>query len=231
MVCCITAGNGVVCSGEMTYHLSKGDIFIDFPNSNICYESDARNPWSYYWITFNGTSVHRLFNSTGLSPERPVLHSVDDVLCDLMSNIYRVKDKSSAADAAMTGYLYIFFSELISRTGEAQKKNAMQDYLVRAVEYIRENYVTDLRVEEIASKVGVSRSQLYRAFMQEFGMSPHQYLKHYRINEACTLLRNRELSVGAVAAAVGFTDSLYFSRVFREVKGVSPSQYQQKHKT
>ena len=111
-----------------------------------------------------------------------VLNQASEQFCAQM-NIQPVRGKTPAADTAMTGHLHLFLSELISRTGEVQETDDTQDYLIHAVEYIRENYVSDVRVEEIASKVGVSRSQLYRAFTQEFGMSPHQYIKQYRIKK------------------------------------------------
>lgn len=224
----VTSGKGIFYSGDTAYHLGEGDMFFIFPGYDVCYEADKTTPWNYYWVAFNGTDAHRILNCTGFSPEHPVLKLDDaDVLRNLLVNIYRVRGKTPAADTAMTGHLHLFLSELMSRTGEVQETDDTQDYLIHAVEYIREHYASDIRVEEIASKVGVSRSQLYRAFTQEFGMSPHRYLKQYRINEACALLHRSELSVGAVAVAVGFSDPLYFSRVFREVKGISPSQYKQ----
>lgn len=226
----VTSGKGIFYSGKEEYHLHEGDMFFIFPGYDVCYEADEATPWNYYWVAFNGTDARRILGCTSFSPEHPVLHLDDaDALRSLLVNIYRVRGKTPAADTAMTGHLHLFLSELISRTGKVQEQDSTQDYLIRAVEYIREHYASDVHVEEIAFKVGVSRSQLYRAFMQEFGISPHQYLKQYRINEACALLRHQDLSIGAVATAVGFTDPLYFSRVFREVKGLPPSRYQQKH--
>ena len=58
-------------------------------------------------------------------------------------------------------------------------------------------------------------------------MSPQTFLKRYRINEACALLRNVRLSVSEVANSVGFPDPLYFSRVFKEIKGMSPTKFQE----
>lgn len=228
----VASGKGVFVAGGRTFSLSAGDMFFIFPRSDVYYEADAEDPWDYYWVSFHGTEARRILGYTGFSPENPVMHLRDsDVLREMMINIYRAGGKTPAADTAMTGHLHLFLSELISRTNERSGKDDTQEYLVRAVEYIREEYAAPIRVDDVAFKVGVSRSQLYRAFMREFDVSPNQYIRQYRIQEACALLSSSNLSISAVAAAVGFTDPLYFSRAFHEVKGLSPSQYRQKYAT
>lgn len=129
----------------------------------------------------------------------------------------------------MAGYLYLFLAELMRTTGGNERYTDVQDYLTQALRYIQYNYAGSIQVSHIASYVGISRSQLYRAFMEKFELSPHAFLKRYRINEACTLLNRSGITVGEVANSVGFSDPLYFSRVFKEVKGMTPSAYQQKH--
>ena len=56
-------------------------------------------------------------------------------------------------------------------------------------------------------------------------MAPAQFLMRYRIGEAAAMLRNTGLAIGEIAASVGFRDPLYFSRVFKRIKGVSPREY------
>lgn len=80
-------------------------------------------------------------------------------------------------------------------------------------------------MDDIAKAVGVSRSHLYRVFMSNVGQSPIDYLTHYRISEACSLLKNSTLSIAEIAVSVGFFDQFYFSRVFKKVKKVPPSKY------
>ena len=109
-----------------------------------------------------------------------------------------------------------------------QIKAASFGYVDNSLRYIQYNYASNIGVADIARYVGISRSQLYRAFLQDFGVSPHAYLQTYRINEACSLLRDPAYSVAEVAGSVGFNDPLYFSRVFKSIKGVTPSDYQKK---
>ena len=56
-------------------------------------------------------------------------------------------------------------------------------------------------------------------------MPPNEYLTRFRINKAAALLRTNNLSVGEAAYFTGFSDQLYFSRVFKKYKGMPPSKY------
>ena len=227
---CVVSGKGIFRAERQVYHLSTNDVFIIFPGVDVYYEADSQKPWEYYWVAFNGTEARRLLEHTGFSKESPVLHLEDtDILRTLLMNIYKARGNTPEADAEMTGHLHLFLGEMMRKTRTDRPMAETVDYLTQAVSFIERNSARPIRIEEIAAAVGVSRSQLYRAFMDKFSLSPLNYLRNHRINEACALLRRNELSVANVATAVGFADPLYFSRVFREVKGISPSAYRSKH--
>ena len=77
---------------------------------------------------------------------------------------------------------------------------------------------------QIADEVNVSEDYLTRVFKKELGLSPWDYLNRYRIWMAGTLLRNTGMSVNDVAVATGFQDQAYFCRVFKKIRGFSPSR-------
>ena len=70
----------------------------------------------------------------------------------------------------------------------------------------------------------MSEDYLTRIFKKELGLSPWDYLNRYRIWMAGTLLRNTGMSVNDVAEATGFQDQAYFCRVFKKIRGFSPSR-------
>jgi transcriptional regulator GlxA family with amidase domain len=78
----------------------------------------------------------------------------------------------------------------------------------------------------LAQRLGVSERHLDRCFHQEMGLPPMTYLNRYRVKRAKELLETSNHSVTEVALAVGFSDSNYFGRVFRQEVGVSPGAYQ-----
>ncbi len=99
--------------------------------------------------------------------------------------------------------------------------------LVRKVmAYMHEHFAEALSRELLAGYAGVSERHLNRCFVQETGLAPGSYLNRYRIQKARCLLVEQDLSITEVMGSVGFSDSSYFTRVFRREVGMSPSEYQ-----
>jgi signal transduction histidine kinase/DNA-binding LacI/PurR family transcriptional regulator/AraC-like DNA-binding protein len=103
--------------------------------------------------------------------------------------------------------------------GEAQR------LVRRAMAYLHEHYAEPISREDLARHVGMSDDYLTACFRRELGMTPVTYLNRYRINLARALLTTTDRSVTEIALAVGFSDSGYFSRVFRREVGVSPDTF------
>ena len=93
------------------------------------------------------------------------------------------------------------------------------------MDFIAANYQRPITIADIADHVHLSRSRLYRVFMQQVFISPQQYLTEYRIREAIRLLQDRKGTVQEIAYAVGIEDPAYFTRLFKQVMGKSPNQY------
>ena len=227
----VVSGKGTLRYNQQTYSIEAGQLFIIYPSQVAAYQADADQPWKYNWVGFNGTDAGRLVKMTGLSPDHPVIQSDDpDKTRSLLRHIADAGDNTAAADAEMAGCLYLLLAHLIRMNSRHPAGNPHQTYVSNALRYIQYNYANDMGVSDIARYVGISRSQLYRAFLQDFGVSPHNYLQTYRINEACGLLHDPVFSVAEVAGSVGFNDPLYFSRVFKSIKGITPSEYQRNHR-
>lgn len=98
----------------------------------------------------------------------------------------------------------------------------------RLMAYIHEHYAEPLSRQEMASFAGVSERHLNRCFLQETSLTPVAYLNRYRIQKAKELLKEGRLNITEVMGAVGFSDSSYFTRVFRREAGMAPREYQRK---
>lgn len=97
--------------------------------------------------------------------------------------------------------------------------------LQRAVAHIGKHYTQHVSESEVARICEMSPSRFCREFKAAFGVTFVEYLSRHRVTAAKRLLGNRSMSVTDVAAAVGFTDPSYFTRVFRKITGDSPSEY------
>jgi len=104
-------------------------------------------------------------------------------------------------------------------SGEAQR-------LVRkAMAYVQQNYQEPLTRQDLARHVGMSDDYLTYCFRQELGMTPIAYLNRYRVMQAKGLLKETDRTITQIALDVGFSDSGYFSRVFRREAGMSPDAF------
>jgi YesN/AraC family two-component response regulator len=106
--------------------------------------------------------------------------------------------------------------------------NEVQRLTRKAMAYIHEHYSEPVGREDIARYVGVSEGYLSRSFVLETGLSLIHYLTRYRIQQAKQALASSHKSVTEIAMETGFSDSNYFSRVFRQEVGVSPLAYRHK---
>ena len=93
---------------------------------------------------------------------------------------------------------------------------------------LEKGYSRDWKLENLLGIAHMSRSNLMRLFRQATGQSPIEYLLRLRIQKAMGLLRNSSLTITEIAVQVGFNDSNYFSRQFRQVVGDSPREFRQR---
>ncbi|MEW2290859.1 AraC family transcriptional regulator [Streptomyces sp. NPDC047841] len=97
-------------------------------------------------------------------------------------------------------------------------------HISRAVRQIREHYAESFRVEDLAQTAGMSVSAFHRNFHAVTGMSPIQFHKRIRLQEARLLLASRPSDVTGVGHTVGYASSSQFSREYRRMFGAPPSQ-------
>ncbi|WP_031030425.1 AraC family transcriptional regulator [Streptomyces sp. NRRL WC-3725] len=97
-------------------------------------------------------------------------------------------------------------------------------HINRAVKHIREHYAESFRVEDLARIAGMSVSAFHRNFHAVTGMSPIQFHKRIRLQEARLLLASRPSDVTGVSHTVGYASSSQFSREYRRMFGTPPSQ-------
>lgn len=94
---------------------------------------------------------------------------------------------------------------------------------------LEKHYARDWSLPELVELSAMSRSTLMRIFRKATGQTPIDYLVRLRIQKAMALLTQTEWSITRIATAVGFNDSNYFSRQFRQTRGCSPSAHRQSH--
>lgn len=95
-----------------------------------------------------------------------------------------------------------------------------------SIEYLYENYYkSDLNIKSIAAASNISEVYFRKRFQQIYHTSPLKYINHLRITKAKTLLKEDSYTIKSISLTVGFSDPLYFSRIFKSVTGLSPLEY------
>lgn len=104
-----------------------------------------------------------------------------------------------------------------------------QERAKELLRFLHMHYADKLTVSELAAHAGVSEKECIRSFKAMFHQTPMDYLSRYRIGQAMRLLREGELPVTQIAFQCGFQSSAYFTKVFRQQQGVTPTQFRRQH--
>ncbi|CCN49716.1 putative Transcriptional regulator, AraC family [Vibrio nigripulchritudo MADA3029] len=111
-----------------------------------------------------------------------------------------------------------------------QAQSAGDKRVASAIRYIHQKLSSEIKVEQIAEHIGLSTRQLGRIFRNELNVSPNQYLLKERINLACDLLKNSDLTLERIASRSGLMSGDNLRNLFQRQFGVSPLAYRQRFK-
>lgn len=125
---------------------------------------------------------------------------------------------------ALSAHIALKYSTLIRKL-ETHRGGLAPARLNHVLDYIATNLDDKIELSAMADVAGLNLYHFARAFKQSTGESPHQYVLRRRINQAKDLLRNSRLSVVEASARTGFVDQSHFTKVFRRIVGVPPSEY------
>ncbi len=99
-------------------------------------------------------------------------------------------------------------------------------------DYLTKNYASDIQLDELSSALHYNETHLRRSFQQEVGLSPLKYVTHLRMQKAKQLLLQRkDLTVGEIGLAVGYSTPMYFNRIFKLTHGITPGEFRLQKET
>lgn len=228
----ITSGSGEYRVGGKIYQLKKGDGFLIWPNSSTLYKATNHDPWTYQWVGFNGKACKKTLESIGLNENKPIFHyDKDDFLEECLTKLNEACRTSSSHDILLIGYLYLFLGKLHEqyKSDETKIIANKKTHFDEAVKYIQMNYTQNIKISDIATYVGIDRSQLFRIFKSNINISPKQYLIDYRIVRASILIDTTDMTFQEISNSVGFEYCSHFYRLFKKHFGITPSVYKLKY--
>ncbi|MHB9035784.1 MAG: helix-turn-helix domain-containing protein [Armatimonadota bacterium] len=239
-------GEGIHFTETEEYPIRAGDVFVirgEQPHGykdtrrlflkNICFDPnhilvqvDHIKKLPGYHVLFElepkYRRAHKFESRLQLSPEET---------SHMMSVISLIESEMSSE---LTGYEYaviaIFMQAVVylcrrySRITRKSGRNLMQ--MASVISHIENHYAEQIELRHLEEIAHMSSSTLLRRFKESTGYTPIEYLVRVRISKAVELLRCGETSITSIAFAVGFLDSNYFSRQFKRIMKMSPSEYQ-----
>lgn len=224
-----TQGCGWVQTPAGRVSVDAGDTVVLPQGLTHSYAADERTPWTLYWVHFQGRDaqdfVEHLLIEDGYrihSGVEPSLLTGFEQMLTVGSTGYRLDAFIGAANRLR--HLLAEFALCRDRQ-RGQNMGAMR--LLELQSFMRERVSSSLSLQELAAFTGLTPQHFATRYKAETGYSPMRHFLHMKMEAACRLLDSTQHSVKFIAANLGYVDPLYFSRMFRQTVGLSPSQYRE----
>ncbi|MBZ5708724.1 helix-turn-helix transcriptional regulator [Nannocystis pusilla] len=176
----------------------------------------------------------RLFAAPALAP-RPRISALARALAGAAESHAADATRAPEVEALALALVAAVFGELALQTGSPRRADRTpsasdRGRAIAAAQFLTARSAEPLLLKDVAAHVGLSPFHFLRLFRAVFGVTPHQYLVHARVEQAAARLLETEVPVTELAFAVGFGDLSNFVRTFHRLVGLSPGRYRQHHR-
>lgn len=227
LIYCV-AGRGRYSQGGRTWSIFPGQVLYCFPQTAHTYAADERDPWTIYWLHLSGDKVPAYERLLGLTLARPVLHvGIQPEIRGLFHNLFaHFRPLRNLRDMlAIQGCAQHLLGVLAAAHRYPVESKSKIEAIQTVIQLMRQSLAQGHDLPYFARAFGASAPHFVRLFRKLQGEPPMRFYNRLRIEKACELLPQSNLSIKEVAAAVGFDDPAYFSRLFKKEVGQSPEQY------
>lgn len=241
-LCVILQGNKAVGFGDELYNYGPKEYLLSsthIPAKVKILEASKEQPYVSFRIKFNLEDIYDVIKN--IDPKKLMMSAksekglfFDDLNEKLYESIYRLirlLDESKEAIEYLSALMIkeILFILINDKSGYFLNKFAMKgttsNKIVQAISEIKENFNEKLNVKELAQLIDMSESSLYQNFKTITSMSPIQFQKKIRLEEAKLMLFNQNIDASEVAFAVGYESPSQFSREYSRMYGMSPKAH------
>lgn len=241
-LCVILQGNKAVGFGDELYNYGPKEYLLSsthIPAKVKILEASKEQPYVSFRIKFNLEDIYDVIKN--IDPKKLMMSAksekglfFDDLNEKLYESIYRLirlLDESKEAIEYLSALMIkeILFILINDKSGYFLNKFAMKgtisNKIVQVILEIKENFNEKLNVKELAQLIDMSESSLYQNFKTITSMSPIQFQKKIRLEEAKLMLFNQNIDASEVAFAVGYESPSQFSREYSRMYGMSPKAH------
>ncbi|MBP1996982.1 AraC family transcriptional regulator [Paenibacillus eucommiae] len=229
-LCSVTRGKGILTINGSLYQVGKGDLFVLLPGMIIEGKSHSVEPIQYTLILFSCVQLSRHKSDWRVEQPDLLVQGRLTVSCDappikgLLDQLMDLNKSRLAQDKAAMKYMLSRLLLLVIQMEDRQEEKQDEVGMERALGYMNENYMKDIKIDQLARMAGFSTNHFTKSFKHQMNMTPTEYLLKQRIARAKQLLFASG-KMKEVAQQVGYKDEHYFSRVFKKAEGVAPTFY------
>ena len=235
--CVIAQGSKEVFVGDSRYQYDPFNYFlatVELPRVSQVLDASVERPYLSFRLVLDPTLVGSVMMEaghvipSGKSDIRAIdVCSLDASLLDAIVRLVRLVALPTEARVLMPLIKReIVFRLLIgdqgSRLYHLTASSNYRSTIIQAVERIRKEFAQPIRIEDMAKELGMSVSSFHQQFKSVTAMSPLQYQKRIRLQEARRLLLGEDLDANSAAYRVGYKDASYFSREYKNLFGLPP---------
>ena len=223
----ITEGEGIFSSGDKTYKVSPGCVMLLLPGIRHMYKPLLETGWHEYWVGFKGGYFFRLLEEGRLSEDRVFFKTgLHDSILSFFNQIFEeVRSQRPLYQLKTCALILSLIAEVLTRERRKEQPNYFEKTVARAKYLMESNVYSAINLPAISGQLGVSTSRLNEIFKTYTSMTPYQYYIDIKIHKAESFLEQEDIPVKEVAYKMGFDDQYYFSRLFKNKTGLSPSEW------
>lgn len=227
-VCMVTeyvvSGEGTVTLDGKQYRAKEGDIYMLPPGRDHYYYSDSANPWVKVWFNACGALIDGLFKAydpkyMAVFPAAGGREFIDRILEIGRDDNNNAKEKHEKAAIVFHELMQFLHGKYYTR----EKNYSRETVLMK--EYMDNHVAENITLKELGDMVYLSESQIIRIFKKDLGTTPYEYILSLKMEQAKLMLRSTGLMVKEIAFQLGFCDEHYFTYLFKQRTGKTPTAY------
>lgn len=223
----ITRGSAVVSINGVKHHIEPGTSILLDSNATIEIGATIMNEIHFYYLKYRNIPASNLDETSSFNMISLQIIAQARVISLLEKISEKVSDDPYISWLRKQSLLYELLY-VISKNKAIQEKNKNSPIKL-TIDYMIKHSEEQLAISDLARLAFMTQSSFCRAFKRETGLTPSGYLRNLRVAQAKDMLKTSSYSIKDVARTVGIADELYFSRLFKNSEGISPTIYRKKY--
>lgn len=221
-------GSGTLKIEGKSIEVLPNSFYIIPKNTAHSYKAKENNPWSIYWIHFDGLAAQALYERYRDPKKTNNSIPFESGRISLFNQIFQIYQseyvfpKLEYANILGLNFISSFIYREVKDSVHMENHNNVVDAIIA---FLNENLDKSFKSEDIAEKFNYSSSYLFNLFKKRTGYSLMHFFNLKKIQKACEYLKYTDLSIKEISYNMSFQDPLYFSRTFKKYIGVSPRVY------